>query len=418
MLFLAGALLSSLQGCSSDNAGPASNGTGGTPNPGADAASPDDVNSTTGLRAFLPPIDPGPGGILFAASGELLALTGYAFPPASPNDLAFVDGWEVKFSRLLVTIDNLTLSDNPDLMPGDESKTGGAVAQLAGPWAVDLARSDPTYLPGKGSPGEQAVPIAAVSKTKSGAALSTDGTRYAFGFDLGLATPTAYNVNLDTGASADYREMVSAGCAVLYAGTATFKASGSTFTGCDVHPDWPKVVDFRFCFKDPATYVNCQNPDNQGEAFPDEEAQRGIALKTNQSVIAQVTVHTDHPFWDSVLHDAPLHFDQYAARVVGQEAGTPLATLDITQGVDHTDYTDALGNHLQWRYCVEPPTDVHPELTGPMSFDTQSVPHAVNGNPSTGLRDFYDFATYNASTEGHLNSDGLCFVKRNYPSPY
>ena len=76
-----------------------------------------------------------------------------------------------------------------------------------------------------------------------------------------------------------------------------------------------------------------------------------------------------------------------------------------------------LGNPLQWRYCIAPPTDVHPQLTGAMAFDPQSVPHAVGGDPSTGLRDYYDFATYDQSTQGHLNSDGLCAVERHYPSP-
>ena len=37
--------------------------------------------------------------------------------------------------------------------------------------------------------------------------------------------------------------------------------------------------------------------------------------------------------------------------------------------------------------------------------------------PSTSMRDLRDYMTYNQSTQGHLNSDGLCFVKRNYPSP-
>ena len=45
-----------------------------------------------GGGSFAPPVDPGPGAILFAASGELLALTGYAFPPASDNDARFLDG--------------------------------------------------------------------------------------------------------------------------------------------------------------------------------------------------------------------------------------------------------------------------------------------------------------------------------------
>jgi hypothetical protein len=43
-----------------------------------------------------------------------------------------------------------------------------------------------------------------------------------------------------------------------------------------------------------------------------------------------------------------------------------------------------------------------------MAFDAQSV---------SGLADYDDFATYDQSTQGHLNSDGLCYVDRHYPSP-
>ncbi len=402
--------------CPHSNDTPASTGQdGGT----ADSNSPPSADGGSGLRAFTPPTDPGGGGILFAASGEVLALTGYSFPPASPDDPAFVDGWEVRFTHLLSTIDKITLSENPDTVPGDQSKTGTSAAEVNGPWAVDLARSDPNYLAGKGGPGEQAVPIAVLSKQKDGSPFKTDGTRYAFGFDAVSASPTAYNVNLDSSALVDYREMVKDQCVVLYVGTATFKGNKADAT-CypDDRKSFPDTVDFRLCFKSPATYQNCQNPDNDpAQAFPDEEHQRGIAFKSNQSVIGQVTFHVDHPFWDSVLHDAPTHFDPFAARAVGQDGGKAAVTLEMTKGADYTDYTDALGRQLTWRYCVEPPTDVHPKLTGAMRFDPQTVPHATASDPGTGLRDYYDFATYNQSTQGHLNSDGLCFVKRNYPSP-
>ena len=90
----------------------------------------------------------------FAASGEVLALTGYAFPPATAGNPAFVDGWDVHFTRLLMTVDKVVLSDNPDKVPGDESQTDGVAAQVNGPWAMDLSHSDPSYLPGKGGPGE------------------------------------------------------------------------------------------------------------------------------------------------------------------------------------------------------------------------------------------------------------------------
>src|SRR5262249_7297089 len=148
--------------------------------------------------------------------------------------------------------------------------------------------------------------------------------------------------------------------------------------------------------KSPTSYVNCQNPDNDpAMAFDGEEHQRGIAFPANSGVVAQVTIHTDHPFWDSTLHDSPAHFDQFAARVVGRDGGQPTVTLEDTTGVDYSAYADALGRPINWRYCVEPPTDAHPKLTGAMAFDPGSVPHAAGNAPSSGLRDYYDLATYN-----------------------
>ena len=100
-----------------------------------------------GQSGFTPPADPGPGGILFAVSGEVLALTGYAFPPVNDGDPAFVDGWQVSFTRLLTTVDKITLSSNPDVSPGNQALTGpapgsvggGLVAEVDGPWAVEFA---------------------------------------------------------------------------------------------------------------------------------------------------------------------------------------------------------------------------------------------------------------------------------------
>ena len=190
---------------------------------------PDSGSSEAGV--FVPPQDPGPGGALFAVSGEALALTGYAFPPKNGGDPAFVDGLGGSFTRLLVTVDKLTLSENPDAVQGDQSQMGSEIAEVDGPWAVDVAHSDPSYLPGKGGPGEEAVPIAALSsQNKNGnASFKTDGTRYAFGFSAIAATPRALNVNLDPAAQSDYQTMIQNECVVLYVGTATFK--GGTVAG-------------------------------------------------------------------------------------------------------------------------------------------------------------------------------------------
>jgi len=383
------------------------------------AATPE---SATGfaLQPFCAPQDPGKGNVWFAASGEVLALTGYAFPPASDSDAAFVDGWEVHFERLLTTIDSLSLSENPDQHKGTQLGTGKLVALVNGPWAVDLSHHDSRYLTGKGGGSELAVPIAALDNQNKngGRAFATDGTRYAFGFDVVAASPTAQNVNLDADALADYEQMVEDGCAVLYVGRATFKGDPAV-EGCvtEASQSWPQAVNFRFCFKSKVSYLNCQNPDNDpAEPISDaEDHQRGIAFLSGSSVIAQVTLHTDHPFWDSVLHDSPAHFDQFAARATSS-GGSALVTLEDTLGVDYTAYTDLRGQPVAWRYCIEPATDVHPKLVGAMRFDPHGVP-ASDGDPAAGLRDYYDFATYNQSTQGHLNSDGLCYVQRNYPAP-
>jgi len=382
---------------------------------------------------FTPPVDPGPGGVLFAASGEVLALTGYDFPPNPADAPAFVDGWQLRFTRLLATVDKLTLSSNPDVDPGNQVLTGpapgaaggGVVAELDGPWAIDLAHDGPENIAGKGDPGVKAVPIAALANQNrnGGKAFATDGTRYGFGFDVVPASATALPVNLDAEAQADYAQMVTEQCTVLYVGTATFQ--GGTLPGyadCNaghVENGWPAPgtpVPFRLCFRSPTSYRNCQNADLTGEPLTGEDYQRGVPFDGTRSTLVQVTLHTDHPFWDSVLHDSPAHFDQFAARLVGAPAGTPV-TLEMTKGVDFGAYTDGLGQAVPWRYCIAAPTDVHDLFTGPMAFDRESLPRAANAADPSGLHDYYDFSTYNQSTQGHLNADGLCAIERHYPSP-
>jgi hypothetical protein len=379
-----------------------------------------------GLQPFSTPSDPGAGGVLFSISGETLALTGYPFPPANPGDVAFVDGWAITLTEVLVTVDHIKLSSNPDLVAGDESQTGTLVAQVDGPWAVDLHKGGP--LTGKGGGGEQAVAIAALSAQNQNGGQAFDPTvRYAFGFDVVAATPCAQNVNLDSQGTTDYREMFQNGWSVLYVGTATFAgtsctlASGAADSTSPEFAKLPKVVNFKFGFASPTTYINCQNPDNDpAPAFAGEEHQRGIYVYSNKTSIAQLTIHTDHPFWDSVIHDSPLHFDQIAAQYVDStdDSGliAPTATLDdiANIGVNFLAFTDVENNPLPSRSCL---SNYTPQAGAMMHFDPQSVPVDPNADPSVALRDYVDFMTYDQSTQGHLNSDGLCFVKRNYPSP-
>jgi hypothetical protein len=373
------------------------------------------------LQPFTAPCtDQGSNAVLITASGEVLALGGYDFPPVDPA-VAFRDGWEFKFTKMLVTFDHVTLSQNPDKSPSDQSQTDALVAQADGPWAVDLHKGGP--LQGKGGTDEQAVPITAFTgQNKKGNAAFDATQRYAFGFDIVPATASAKNVNLDTSPGStdlqDYQEMITKGYTAFFIGTATFRG-----TSCSSPPgspaynfaQLPTVVNFRLGFTSPTTYINCQNPDNDpAAAFGGEEHERGVALKQNRTTIAQATFHTDHPFWDSFIHDSPAHFDQIAAQYVG--VASPTATIEDMANVKtfSTGFTDKNGLPLPWRTCL--PTYTPPDSSA-MHFDVQGRPVNTSATaPGPYLRDYRDFMTFNESTFGHLNSDGLCFVKRNYPS--
>ena len=382
-------------------------------------------------------------GITFTLSGEDVALSGFAFPPAASGDPAFVDGWEVKYDRLLVTVDAITLSENPDTSPGDQSQTGKVVARATGPWAVDLtkageavsvstqsrssafalARSTSVSIAhessaaapttGRGSSDDTSVRLVHIAnQNQSGGAKFDPAVRYAFGYDVVAASAGAIRVNLDASATSDYDEMIAKGYAVLYSGTATWKG-GTACASSDSTYDFtklPTTVHFRFGFKTPTSYVNCQNTDLEGQAFAGEEKQRGVQPKVDATTFVQLTLHTDHPFFDSVEHDAAEpYFDQFAA--LADADGN--VTLDAASDVDFLAFKDKVGSPLPWRSCIASKT----VKSGARQFDSGSVPFDKNGAAESSLRGYGDFVAYLQSAQGHMNADGLCAVRRQYASP-
>ena len=62
------------------------------------------------------------GGFQITVSGEDLAVNGYDFTPGAKADddpPPFVDGWEVRFTHVIVTVDNIRLNADPDSDPGN-----------------------------------------------------------------------------------------------------------------------------------------------------------------------------------------------------------------------------------------------------------------------------------------------------------
>jgi hypothetical protein len=352
------------------------------------------------------------GSVQLTISGEDIATEGISFPTGS--EVTFVDGWAIELSHVLVTVGNVTLSETPDLVPSDQSQSGPIVARAAGPWAVDLHAEG--SVPAVGGEG-LATPLTVIENQteRDGEPFAAD-ERYAFGYDLLAATADASVVNFEDDAEAEalYAEMIEARASVLYVGEATFL--GQDCESSEPAYDFdrlPKKVPFKLAFRTPSSFLNCQNQENQGQALEDEEFQRGVAVRANDSALAQITLHLEHVWFSATEHDPSLRFDQLAARLVGKPEGT-VVTLDDLAGVDPTAFTDADGEPLPFRSCdgsALPPGEQ-------LRFENGSVPVDPGASPSRALRDYRDFIAYVQSTQGHLNSgEGLCFVERHFPSP-
>ncbi len=396
LIALAAALPIALAGCSSDSD---SNG-----------------STTSGNGAAT---DPGPGGLYLTASGEALAVTGYNFPPGPDDDTFLVDGWVFRLDHEIVALDHVKLWEDPDKVPADQSQHGAEVAHLDGPWVIDLHNGGP--LTGEGGDPEKAQPFASIKGKDDGSAFDTT-LRYGIGFDTIAASASAKNVNLDADGQSEYDYMIEKGYSVLYVGTVSRPENDDCATaGGDAYDfsKLPKTLKFRLGFKTPTSYINCQN----GSQFPGvgglngEDYQRGIQFSSSKSVVAQVTVHADHPFWESFAEDSALRFDQIAAQYVGVDS--PVATVEDMEGVDFTAFTDKNGKTLPMRSCVDDSLYSPPYTVGDqLHFDPLRVPVDKTGkDPSKAISDYSDYIRYTQSTQGHVNSQGLCYVSRNYPSP-
>lgn len=350
------------------------------------------------------------GSIDVQISGEEIATEGFAFPEGS--EVVLADGWELQFDHVFVTVGRVWLSDGPDTNPGDQSQTGDEVAEANGPWAIDLATvGDRVGAGGEGT----AHPLATFTSQnlKGNAPLSTTD-RYAFSFSFVGASNDAAKIGFEGDAETFYEEAVAEGYAVYYVGTATFK--GDACEVSDASYDFtsiPLTVPVRLGFATPTNYLNCQNEENQGDPFPDEEYQRGIAIRSNQASLAQITVHLEHPFYSDVQHEPAVFFDQIAAQLVGAE-DTEVARVEGLVGVDPTGFTDGTGKTLPWRACDG--SAVPDSMT--RAFEVGSIPVGPGQDPSEGFRDYADYIRYVQSSQGHMNGgEGLCYIERRFNAP-
>ena len=394
--------------CSSDDdtkpAGTgSSSGTSGTSSGGTSGSSGTSGGSSSGDTTFTPPQDPGPGGFLVTVSGEDLATLGYDWTTTSKADgdpPAFVDGWAVKFEHVIVTVDKIRVNADPDKDSANPQTVGAVVASVDGPFAVDATIGG--NIPGKsGSADEKTVAIAAIAKQASGDAFDPTA-RYAFSYDLVAASASAKLVNLDAEGKQLYEDAKAKGYAMVFAGTATYK--GAAPEASSVFAKIPKTVKFTLGFKNPSSYINCQNTDL--DAVSDDEFPRGIQASAAKSTTAQITIHTDHGFWDKLnIEGTPLHFDPIAANssTYGTADSTGVVTIDDLVNVDVTGFKTKAGDVLPGRSLVSDYT----APAGQLKFDP-------NGTSFTKANSYAAYLAYSAASGGHLNADGECEVKNNF----
>ena len=401
-----------ITGCSGDDddsnsaSGGATSAAGSKASGGKAGTSSDQGGSETGAggapAAFVPPENPGKGGFWVTLSGEDLASVGYGWSNDSLADgdpPAFVDGWAVHFDHVIVTVAKITVNGDPDKDEGNPQDVGATVASAAGPWAVDAAIGGDVV--GKSdSPDEKTIPLAAFAKQANGDAFDPE-SRYAFSYDLVVASQDAALTNLDADGLALYQEAQTKGYSMIYAGTATYQGpnpdAGSVFAKI------PTEVKFTLGLKNPSSYVNCRNTDLTavGDEFP-----RGIQANSTKSTTVQITIHTDHGFWDALnVEGTPLHFDPIAANALGYGSPDQASSVSIDDlvDVDITGFTTRAGDPLPWRSLVSD----YDAPAGQMKYDP-------NGTSFKKVNSFAAYLAYSAASGGHMNADGECEIKNNF----
>jgi hypothetical protein len=167
----------------------------------------------------------------------------------------------------------------------------------------------------------------------------------------------------------------------------------------------PPEVHFIFGWDDHTSSINCINPFN-GNMDEANLANRGIQVDSNGAVIAQVTIHTDHVFWDKLkLEGTPLRMDYIAVWAGSDTIATPLDLGMLGDKPIATTFADGT-----------PLPDRAPYLNNPTGTFTsdQANPAQVtlnlNGVTASNIAGLSNFMAFSAQSQTHLNANGLCYI--------
>lgn len=229
----------------------------------------------------------GQGSLTLEVAGGAAVRDGF---PYTEGDVlyAFVDGWELSFTKYVITVGNVVLSDPDD---------GTIEGEWVGPKALDLAAS--------ATAAEDLVTLT-----------DLPARRLDLAFDF--VVPTAASAS-DSADPDDIAEMSENGWAFLIAGEA--RRDG-------------EVVAFRYGLAAGMHNYECING---------KDKTRGIAIEANKTIGAYLYAHAIHIFWDTLgTGNEDLRFDAMAA-VAGDDG---LVTEEELALQDLTDLQDADGEPM------------------------------------------------------------------------
>jgi hypothetical protein len=271
------------------------------------------------------------GTLVVSVSGEEAAVTG--FPVEDDGEkIEFADGWTLEFSKALVSFGYLSVKG-----------ADGAVAVADDTvYVADLHAGDAEVATFEG----------------------LEARRWE-NFSFAVASPEGSVKKLGAVTDADVDALKAGGFNYWFEGTAK---KGT------------QTVSFSWKVKNPTNNAECTNGD---------DGKQGVVVKPNSTAEAEVTIHVDHLFWDTLgSEEAALRFDAIAAKadVSGAIAWSALETQPLDQPLDAqgAPIKDADGKNI--------------------SYNPGTV--SLSGQHLAG------FITASSSSSGHLNGGGLCTVTK------
>ena len=273
----------------------------------------------------------GDGAVLVRVSGEGAATQGYPFEKNGAR-IAFVDGWSLRFSKVLVSVGAIRLSSADDAVAFDDPSF----------FVMDLQKGDAPLFT------VEAIPARRWDR-----------------FSFRVMSPPSGARPIGAVASADIEQMRTSGWNTWLEGVA--EKGGLAYS-------------FAWGLANPVRATNCSNG---------VDGTDGIVVKRGSTSIAEITMHLDHIFWDTLGTElSKLRFDAIAGASRDDRnvtwAELALQTLDDLRGPDGAPLRDEQGAVLVYNPGAVPLAD----------------------------RTLQAFILATTASQAHLNGTGLCTVTR------